>query len=72
MSPIPGSIRPVEVGTCSAITCDRDAEYEVYLTGLEDSALWVPVCADHLTSGPVDGLEYVVEVHGFIPANAGT
>jgi hypothetical protein len=70
--PMPGTIRPVEFGTCSAIACEVDAQYEVYLTADDDSALWVPVCGEHFTSGPVDGLEYVVEVHGFIGAGAGT
>lgn len=70
MSNIPGTIRAVEFGTCSAITCDSDAELEVFLAG-EESALWVPLCLLHFQSGPVDGLEYVLEVHGFIPAGAG-
>jgi len=69
MSP-PGSIRPVEFGTCSAITCEIDAEYEVLLVDNE-SSLWVPLCAQCLASGPVDGLEYIIEVHGFVPAGAG-
>jgi hypothetical protein len=70
--PTPGSIRGIEFGTCAAIACELDAQYEVYLTGNDDSALWVPVCPGHLASGPVDGLEYVIEVHGFIGAGAGT
>jgi len=68
--PPPGSIRPVEFGTCSAITCPTDAEYEVF-HATEEGSLWVPLCADHLCSGPIDGLEFVVEIHGFVPAGAG-
>lgn len=70
MLPPPGSIRPVAFGTCSATTCHVDADCEV-LHANDESSLWVPLCVDHLRSGPVDGLEYVIEVHGFIPAGAG-
>lgn len=69
--PQSGEVRPVVVGQCSAITCSTDAEHEVFLDVLDDGSLWVPLCTAHLNSGPVDGMEFVVEAYGFVPARAG-
>lgn len=66
----PGSVRLVLFGTCAVKGCDHDAQLEVF-HGDDECLLWVPLCPEHYRTGLDTGLEYVVEVHGFIRAGAG-
>lgn len=66
----PGATRPcAEFASCGAESCAKDAEVEVlHAPSGEDSRVWVPLCWQHYTQAPTHGLEYVIEVHGFIPS----
>lgn len=64
----PGAIRePVEWALCAEVDCDEDADLEVlHAPGDDGGRIWVPLCEPHYRRTPRFGLQYVVEVSGFV------
>lgn len=61
-----GHQRPCVAGTSCAIEpCSTDAVAELLHKIPDEEGCWVPVCQQHL-EGPHEGLEYIVETHGFL------
>lgn len=52
--------------SCAAEPCDNDAVTEVAHRP-PGAVTWVPLCDEHRSALGVELLEYVVELHGFIP-----
>lgn len=68
--PAAGSARPcAPFATCAEVTCGADATVETLHRPSTADQAWVPLCEAHraMVGGPTV-VEYVVEVHGFIPA----
>jgi hypothetical protein len=62
-----GLCRPAQLGTCAANGCDTDCTFE-FKHSTADAVTWVPLCVRHeLDRYHGEPLEYIVEVHGFMP-----
>jgi len=68
-----GTFQPAALfASCSAEPCDRDAVIEALHSPSADVSIWVPLCEIHKAAAlRGEAIQYVVEVHGFVPPAGG-
>jgi hypothetical protein len=59
-----------EWATCSGEPCDDAAALDVLHCTDDGSRVWIPLCQEHYDHTPSYGLDYIVEIHGFIRPRA--
>lgn len=73
-NPMPGDMREAaEWHICGADLCEAVATSDVFITTADGQAVWLSLCEDHVAAARRgEALEYVIELHGFVPAVAAT